>query len=349
MARGGRELQGRVPAAAPRQPKIEWTCQVKGAITSEAAAGAGVVVFGSNEGVIHAVDLATHKPLWEMTTDDTIQATPAIADGRVFIGSDDGVFRALNLRDGKPLWELKSEDKFPTGATLVKPPDGGEIRLLINGYDGMTHCLRSDDGSPLWQHKTEDYINGSPLVLAGDLVAFGGCDAVIHLLRLADGTAVHSLKVDAQIVNSLSSWEGTVYGINYANQLIAADVKAEKPTWIYEPAGAQFLTAPAVDEELVYVGSRDKHLHAVDRLTGKLRWKFQTSGRVSSAPLVFNDAVVFGSSDGRLYAVTKADGKELWRLDLGEELLVAPAYVGGRIAIGGNDGTFFMVQGNAQP
>ena len=106
---------------------------------------------------------------------------------------------------------------------------------------------------------------------------------------------------------------------------------------------------PAVDEALVYVGSRDKHLHAVDRLTGKLRWKFQTSGRVSSAPLVFDDAVVFGSSDGRLYAVTKADGKELWRLDLGEELLVAPAYVGGRIAIGGNDGTFFMVQGNAQP
>ncbi len=84
-----------------------------------------------------------------------------------------------------------------------------------------------------------------------------------------------------------------------------------------------------MDEERVYVGSRDKHLHAVDRLSGKLAWKFKTGGRVESSPLVFDDAVVFGSSDGRLYAVDKQDGHELWRLDLGEDLAVAPAFAAG--------------------
>lgn len=348
MTRGGTQLQGRVPGPALRQPVIEWTVQVKGAITSEAAVAEGVVVFGNVEGVIHAVDLSTRQERWQVTTEDTIEATPAIAGGRVFVGSDDGVFRALDLRDGKLLWELKGEEKFPTGAALVDPPDGGDPLLLVNCYDGVSHCLRVRDGTSVWRHETSDFINGTPVVLAGGLVAFGGCDAEIHLLRLTDGTAVHSFKSDAQIVRSLAAWEDTVYGVNYANQLLAAAVTADQPTWLYENDD-EFLTSPAVDEALVYVGSRDKHLHAVDRLTGKVRWKFKAGGRVSSAPLVFDDAVVFGSSDGRLYAVNKTDGAELWRLDLGEGLEVAPAFAGGRIVIGGKDGTLFVIRGGAAP
>ncbi len=349
MARGGPQLQGRVAGLAPRHPAVEWTHPIKGAITSEAAVAAGVVVFGDDEGVIHAVDLKTRQERWQVKTEDTVEATPAIAAGRVFIGSDDGVFRALDLRDGKELWQLKGEDKFPTGAALVDAPDGGDTRLLVNCYDGVCHCLRAADGAEVWQHKTEDFINGTPVVLAGGQLAFGGCDAVIHILGLKDGADVHSLKSDAQIINSLAAWDDTVYGVNYANQLRAAAVTAEQPTWLYESDDAQFLTSPALDEGLVYVGSRDKCLHAVDRLTGKLRWKFKTGGRVASAPLVFDDAVVFGSSDGRLYAVAKRDGSELWRLDLGEDLAVAPAFAGGRIVVGGGDGTLFVIRGGTAP
>lgn len=346
MTRGGPQLQGRVPGPAPRQPAVEWTMQIKRAITSEAAVAEGVVVFGDIEGVIHAVDLTTRQERWQVTTEDTIEATPAIADGRVFVGSHDGVFRALDLPDGKLRWELKGGDKFPTGAALVDNPAGGDALLLVNGYDGVSHCLRARDGTEVWRHETPDHINGTPVLLAGGLVAFGGCDAEIRLLRLTDGTAVHSLKSDARIIRSLAAWKDIVYSVNYANQLLAATVTADEPTWVYGER-AQFLTSPAVDEELVYVGSHDKHLHAVDRLTGKLRWKFKTGGRVSSAPLVFDDAVVFGSGDGRLYAVAKRDGAELWRLDLGEKLEVAPASADGRIFIGGHDGTLFVIRESA--
>lgn len=349
MARGGPQLHGRVPCPAPRNAVVEWTHSIKGAITSEAAVAAGVVVFGDAEGLIHALDLTTHQERWKVTTQDSVEATPAIADGRVLVGSNDGVFRALDLRDGKECWRLQGEEKFPTGATLAANPDGGEAWLLVNCYDGVCHCLRTRDGSSVWRHETQDYINGTPLLLPGGLVAFGGCDAVIHLIRLTDGTEVHQLKSDAQIVRSLAAWQDTVYGVNYANQLLAAAVTADHPSWLYEDNAAQFLTSPAVDETQVYVGSRDKHLHAVDRQTGKANWKFATGGRVSSAPLVFDDAVVFGSSDGRLYAVSTKDGRELWQLDLGEALEVAPAYANGRILIGGGDGTLFVIREGAGP
>ena len=213
----------------------------------------------------------------------------------------------------------------------------------------MSHCLRTGDGTVVWQHESQDFINGSPVILDGGMVAFGGCDSVIHVIRLKDGSGWHELATDAQIIRSLASWGDTLYGVNHANQLLASPAQADKLAWVYEDDGAQFLTSPGVDAERVYVGSRDKHLHAVDRLSGKPLWKFKTGGRVESSPLVFEDAVVFGSSDGRLYALHKSDGKEIWRLDLGENLAVAPALAAGRIVIGGTEGSLFVIKEGDPP
>jgi len=290
------------------------------------------------------VDWQTRQPRWQVATKDTVEACPAIAADRVLVGSNDGEFRALDLTTGRQLWQLKGQEKFPTGGTLVSGPDTNEEWILVNGYDGVSHCLRIEDGSEVWRHESGDYINGSPAVLDGGLMAFGGCDAVIHVIHLKDGSGLRKLTTDAQIIRSLASWNGTLYGVNYANQLVAAEAKADKLSWVYENDGAQFLTCPGVDEALVYAGSRDKHLHALDRLTGKPLWKFKTGGRVESSPLVFDDAVVFGSSDGRLYALDKRDGREIWRLDLGENLAVAPAFAAGRIVIGGGEGTLFVIK-----
>jgi len=345
MTRGGKELQGRVAARAPRQPVVEWTFRAKGAVVSEAAVANGALVFGTDEGIVYAMDRNSRKQRWRIDTKDAVEACPAIAADRVFVGSNDGVFRALDLSTGSELWHLKGEDKFPTGGTFVSGPDANEPWILVNGYDGVSHCLRTKDGSEVWKHESENYINGSPAILDGGLVAFGGCDAVIHVIRLKDGSDVSKLDTDAQIIRSMASWNDTLYGVNYANQLLAVVARADAPAWVYENDGGQFLTCPGVDEARVYVGSRDKQLHAVGRVSGKLIWKFKTGGRVESSPLVFDDAVVFGSSDGRLYALNKQDGTEIWRLDLGENLAVAPAYAAGRIVIGGGEGTVFVIKG----
>jgi hypothetical protein len=181
------------------------------------------------------------------------------------------------------------------------------------------------------------------------VAAFGGCDSVIHVLRIQDGTATAKVKTDAQIIRSMAAWDGMAYAVNHANQLVAANLRAGSLEWVHENEDAPFLTVPGVDECRVYAGSRDKHLHALNRADGRPLWKFRTGGRVESSPLVFDDAVVFGSADGRLYAVAKESGHEIWRLELGEEISNAPAFADGRIVIGGGDGTLFVIEGKAVP
>ena len=345
VTRGGKHLQGRVHDRVPQHPVIEWSFSSKGAITSEAAVAQGTIVFGNDEGIVIAVDSKTRKERWRVETEDTVEASPAIISNRVFAGSNDEYFRALDLATGKQIWQIEGQEKFPTGGVPVNSPDGAESWILVNGYDGVLRCLRTDDGSEVWKLETQDYINGSPVVLDSGLVAFGGCDSVIHVVRLKDGSPVRQVGTDGPIICSLAGWEESVYGVNHANQLVAANVNGDALLWLYENEDGQFLTCPAVDEARVYVGSRDKHLHAVNRATGMPVWKFKTGGRVECPPLVFDDAVVFGSNDGRLYAVNKSDGSEIWRLDLGEGLPNAPAFADGRIVVGGTDGTLFVIHG----
>jgi outer membrane protein assembly factor BamB len=343
ITRGGPHLQGRVHAATPKAPVIEWTFQLESPGSAEAAVAEGVILVGDAMGILYCIDFETRKLHWKMETGDTIQAAPAISNGRVFAGSGDKHFYALDLKTGEKLWSIEGGDKFSSAASIVPAPDGKGEWVLVNGYDGITRCLLASDGSEIWTYTTDDYINGTPAVLDGRLVAFGGCDKVLHVLNLADGKLVNEIVTDAQITNSVATTGTTIYSGNHANQLVAAEADAEKLAWIYQASDFPFFTAPAVDEKNVYIGSRDKSLHAVKRADGTRAWTFKTGGRVESSPLAFDDGVVFGSSDGRLYAANPADGTELWRLDLGEDLTAAPVYARGRLIIAGGDGTLFVV------
>ena len=343
LTRGGPSLQGRVNAPVLRKPAIEWTFEMKSPAIAEAAVADGVIVVGDVMGFLHCIDFASHKLRWKRETGDTIQAAPAIANGRVFVGSGDRKFYALDLKTGETIWSINGNDKFSSAPIVVTSPDGSTQWVLVNGYDGITRCLLAADGSVVWTYKTDDYINGTPAVIDGRLIAFGGCDKVIHIINLVDGKLINEVVTDSQITNSVATSGNTIYCGNYANQLVATEADADALSWIYEANEFPFFTAPAVDEKNVYIGSRDKSLHAVNRATGKRAWTFPTGGRVESSPIAFDDAVVFGSSDGRLYAAAPSDGSELWRLDLGEDLTAPPVYAQGRIIIAGGRGTLFVL------
>ncbi len=54
---------------------------------------------------------------------------------------------------------------------------------------------------------------------------------------------------------------------------------------------------------MVYFGSDDSYLYAVDIKTGQEKWKFKTGAVVFSSPAISDGVVYFGSYDSYLYAV----------------------------------------------
>jgi outer membrane protein assembly factor BamB len=195
----------------------------------------------------------------------------------------------------------------------------------------------------VWEYETESPINGTPAIVAGKWVVFGGCDAHLYCLDLATGKPVKTVETEAEIVSTVATSGPFVAWGNHGNEVLTADTEKGELSWIYRDRKFPFMSAPAIDAERVVIGGRDKKIHAIKRENGMPMWKYQTRGRVDSSPLIFNDAVVCGSSDGRLYALTLEKGEEKWFLDLGEALVAAPSFARGMIVIGGEDGTLFAI------
>ena len=80
---------------------------------------------------------------------------------------------------------------------------------------------------------------------------------------------------------------------------------------------------------MVFVGSTDKSLYAVDLATGAEKWKFTTGSAVVSSPAVSGNSIYFESYDGCFYALDTATGKLDWKFETGGERRFAARHLHG--------------------
>ncbi len=73
--------------------------------------------------------------------------------------------------------------------------------------------------------------------------------------------------------------------------------------WSYPTSGGvQGGVAVGVDGT-VYVGSNDQSVYALNPQQGYPLWSYQTTGPITTTPAIDGDMLFVGSKDGKLYAV----------------------------------------------
>ena len=114
--------------------------------------------------------------------------------------------------------------------------------------------------------------------------------------------------------------------------------------WSYETSDDVF-SSPAVSGGVVYVGSRDNGLYALDASTGDLLWRYETGGNVylESSPAVSGGVVYVGSRDNRLYALDASTGDLLWRYETGGSVVSSPAVSGGVVYVGSREAYLYAL------
>jgi len=85
------------------------------------------------------------------------------------------------------------------------------------------------------------------------------------------------------------------------------------PVWTFD-AGAPIWADVAARDGVVYVGSDDGRLHAIEATSGKERWAFATGGMIRSRPTISDGALYMQSDDGMLYRLDASAGTLQWKV-----------------------------------
>lgn len=103
---------------------------------SSAAVTDQLVVVGSQDKRLYAIDRELGKEKWSFTTDGQVDGSPAIVGNRIYVGclSNDGNFYVLDLK-GKKVQELNL-DSAVTGSPAVGPDC-----VLVGTDKGTLYCL----------------------------------------------------------------------------------------------------------------------------------------------------------------------------------------------------------------
>lgn len=98
--------------------------------------------------------------------------------------------------------------------------------------------------------------------------------------------------------------------------------------------------------KIVYLGSTDGNLYAINTSSGEQVWKYQTDRvayGVTSVPLVSNGVVYFGSDDGYLRAVNATSGELIWRYKARSWIRSEPVIHNGLIYISSLDFSLYAI------
>ncbi len=131
--------------------------------------------------------------------------------------------------------------------------------------------------------------------------------------------------------------------------------------------GGRIVSSPVYDQAVIYVGSDDGNVYAVDAGNGHLRWKYRTGGPVPSTPAVAGAMVYVVSYDGKVHAIDARTGLPRWKFETGGErrfearglhgflpknqtiadafdvYLSSPLVVAGRVFVGSGDGNVYAL------
>lgn len=336
--RGTPQLSGVANGQLPDDIARSWTFETGAAVLSSPTVAEGRVFVGSEDGVLHCLDLATGEGLWHQSFPDAVDAPPFLAGSHVVVGTLGGALLAFDQATGAEQWRYSTDGKIVGSANVVNLSDGQDL-LVVGSYDSNVHAVDSADGRLHWTHQTSSYVNGTPAVFQSS-VLFAGCDALLHRVSAADGLEISTVDVGSYAASSPAVVDGCAYLGTYGGEVLAINIEGAEILWRFEMenGGAPFVSSAAVNEHSVVIGDRDGRIIALDRATGTLRWSVTTGAEVDASPVIVGGSVLAASADGRLYGLSLADGSQRWRIEVGGAMLASPAVAANRIVVATEEG-----------
>ena len=160
--------------------------------------------------------------------------------------------------------------------------------------------------------------------------------------RVGEGAGKSGVRLRPTVV------DGVLYADSTDGKLAAFDANSGKTLWSKSTRthgwfgwgdkkrqDAMYAGGPAVEGDLLAVGTLDGHVYGVSAKDGSPRWDTELAGQVLASPVISGDLVLVRTEDGRVYGLDRATGKRRWVYDQGNVPLLSLRGNGGLLAANG--------------
>jgi outer membrane protein assembly factor BamB len=294
-----RHLHGALPAAEVMPDPFD-------VFLSSPALGAALVYFGSGDGNVYALEIATGKLRWSFHTGNVVHASPALAHGLVYVGSWDSYFYALDAATGTQRWRFKTGED-----PQINNQIGIQSSAVVAGdtvyfgcRDSNLYALDAASGAKRWAFSNKgSWVIGSPSVRDGKVYFATSDSGLVQVLDARSGAAVFSLSFNRWPMFSSPALAGHyLYIGSHMGKLLAIDLEQRAAAWSFVTDGARANAAALTkaDGSPNYEAAFADFFYD-DLVTGTAR--MLSVGAVLSSPVIAADTLYFGSTDGNLYAI----------------------------------------------
>jgi outer membrane protein assembly factor BamB len=131
--------------------------------------------------------------------------------------------------------------------------------------------------------------------------------------------------------------------------LYAVDMQSGSQIWKTEDLGGSLVGTPAVSPDgVLYVGTFNSEMRAIDAKTGKTTWKAATTGWVWGGPALKDQTLYFGDLSGTFYAMDRSNGKINWQQKLDGTITESPLLTDDTIYISTETGGLYALDYNGK-
>jgi outer membrane protein assembly factor BamB/tRNA A-37 threonylcarbamoyl transferase component Bud32 len=272
---------------------------------------------------------------WKFECEDEIRGTPTYFNGTVYVGSYDNNLYSLNAATGEFNW------KFATEAGIVSRPAVYEGNIYIGSEDQRLYCINMRSGQEIWSYYSNGPIRSSPHIAEGH-VFIGSDDAYLHAVNALSGRRAWRIDAGSQVRSTPLLVGELIYFGTEAGDLFCADLRGNVK-WRFKAKRA-LTSSPVHDNGIIYIGSVDTLLYALDAKSGYIIWRFRMAKASISTPFIVDNHVFTGSVDSHIYCIDIHSAKEVWNFATGNQVTSSPISYQDSVYCGSVDGAMYCLE-----
>lgn len=301
---------GQVKAVSLKTRHLIWAIPTGYSLYATPACAQGKVIVPATDGSIYGLSVKNGRKVWQEKGDNPFVADGVVVDGKLYQGGYQSFYK-IDVATGTVDWKFTDINNYCQAAPAVS-----QGKVIFGAWDTNLYCLDTMTGKLMWKWNNGKAQNlYSPAncvpVVHGDKVVVVAPDRCMTALSMADGHQLwRSNRYQVRESQGASEDGKTVYAKLMDGQMVAVSTEGNEynPLWVTDAGlGYEHAPCPVFEQKgIVYLGSRNGVVVAVDAASHKMLWSFKAGNsevnRFTADP---HGNIYFSLIEGKIYRISQ--------------------------------------------